>query len=100
MRRLRRSRALLRRKRRIPLTITLWTNGLAAAFAGADADAVLQVEHEDLAVADLAGFLGAGGVDDGLDSGLDEGVVDGDLEFELGQELHLVFLAAVLLGVA
>src|SRR5947209_4660513 len=42
---------------------------LAAAFAGADADAIVEGEDENLAVADLAGLRRAGGVDDGFDGG-------------------------------
>src|SRR5947209_13293613 len=75
-------------------------DGLATALAGADADAVLQREHEDLAVADLPGTGGAGGVNDGLDRAIDEGVVDGDLQFQLGQELYLDLGAAIHLGIA
>src|SRR5574338_436351 len=38
--------------------------GIGAGFPGADADGLFQIEHEDLAVTDLAG---AGGLFDGLD---------------------------------
>ena len=37
---------------------TLQLNRFAAAFAGADADAVVQRQDEDLAVADFAGLAG------------------------------------------
>ena len=40
----------------------LLSNGFAATFAGADADAVLQGEDEDFAVADLAGRPGSAGL--------------------------------------
>src|SRR4051812_2382284 len=66
-----------------------WANRLAAAFARADTDGVVDVEHEDLAVADLAGITGASGMDNCLNCRLDEGVIDGDLELELGQQTHL-----------
>src|SRR5262249_17903403 len=75
-------------------------DGGAAALAGADADAVLQRQHEDLAVADGAGLAGAGGVDDRLDGRLDERLVDGDLQLQLRQQPDLHLRAAVHLGVA
>src|SRR5262249_12604491 len=76
------------------------SDGLAAALARANAHAILQRQHKDLAVADLPRFRRARGVNDRLDGGLDEGVVDGDFEFELGQQADLEFAAAVDLGVA
>src|SRR5436309_10883582 len=75
-------------------------DGLAAALAGADADAVLQRQHEDLAVADLAGVAGAGGVHDRLDRRLHERLVDGDLQLDLRQQPDLELAAAVDLGEA
>ena len=44
------------------------SEGGVAALVGADADGVLDVDDEDLAVADLTGF---GGVFDGVDGGGD-----------------------------
>src|SRR5262245_59075200 len=79
---------------------TLRPDRLAAAFAGANADAILQRQNEDLAVADRARVAGAGGVDDGLDGRFDEGVVHRDLQLQLGQQTHLKLGAAVDLGVA
>src|SRR5688500_10848827 len=75
-------------------------DGLPAAFAGADAHAVVERHDEDLAVADGAGVADAGGMDDGLDGRLHECVIDGDLELELGQQADLELLAAVDLGEA
>jgi hypothetical protein len=49
-----------------PLTLFPWLNGLAAAFAGADADAIFQRQDEDFAVADFA-RAGSGGLRDGFD---------------------------------
>ncbi len=73
---------------------------MPAAFAGADADAIVEGQDKDLAVADLAGLRGAGGVDDGFDGGFNKGVVDGDFHFQFGQQADLHFRAAVELGVA
>src|SRR6266446_6457490 len=50
----------------------LWTDGLPAAFARADADAVLQRQDEDLAIANLTRLGSAGGMHNGLDGRLDE----------------------------
>src|SRR5262245_50233683 len=73
------------------------SEGGGVGFAGADAHGVVEVEDEDLAVADLAG-LGSRG--DRLDGFVE--LVRGyrDLDFDLGQEAHGVFGAAIDLGVA
>src|ERR687895_504715 len=66
-------------------------------LAGADADDFLKIEHEDLAVADLAGvrrFL------DRLDRLLEQLRLDRRLDLYLGQEVDHVLGAAVELGVA
>jgi hypothetical protein len=47
-----------------------------ACLAGADADGLRKVEHENLPVADVAR---ARALDDGVDGSLDEIIVDGDL---------------------
>jgi predicted porin len=65
-------------------------------FAGADADHALDVGHEDLAVADLAGARGA---DDRVDDRLHLGFAHDDLDLDLRQEIDHVFGAAVQLGV-
>src|SRR5262245_34715571 len=67
----------------------------AAAFAGADADAIFERQDEDFAVADGAGFADTGRMDDGFDSRFDESVVDGDFELQFGQEANLEFLPAI-----
>src|SRR6476661_5956125 len=61
-------------------------------LAGADADGVIEAEHENLAVADLSGFGGAG---DRADDLVD--LVGGhrDFHLELGKEAHRVFGATV-----
>src|SRR5262245_9485512 len=66
-------------------------------FAGADAYGVIEVENEDLAVADLAGLCRAG---DGVDHLVGLLTRDRDLDFDFRQEVHRVFGAAVNFGVA
>src|ERR1051325_6901639 len=66
-------------------------------FAGADADDLLELEHEDLAVADLAGvrrFF------DGLDRLLEHLRLDRCLDLHLGEEVDDILGAAIELGVA
>src|SRR5579884_1499488 len=75
-------------------------DGLGAALAGADADAVLQRQDEDFAVADAALGAGAPGLHDGVDGRLDEVLVDGDLELHLAQQVDGQLVAAVDLGMA
>src|SRR5690606_31940348 len=65
-------------------------------LAGADADDLLERDHEHLAVADLAG---AGRAGDRLDRGVEDLVRHRRLDLELGQEVDDVFGAAVQLGV-
>ena len=67
------------------------------AFAGADADGLLDGEDEDLAVADAAGARG--GLDR-LDDALDQIVLDHHLDLHLGQEVDDIFGAAIELGMA
>src|SRR5690554_2592737 len=97
------SRAAGRQDLRISLDIfsdssrTVRSDCGRAGLAGADADDLLEVEDEDLAVADLAG---AGGVLDRLD-GLDAELVDdGRLDLDLGKEVDDVLGATVELGMA
>src|SRR5688572_19235385 len=66
-------------------------------FAGADADDLLQVEHEDLAVADLPGI---GRLLDRLDCLLEQLGFHRRLDLHLRQEIDHVLRAAVELGVA
>ena len=75
-------------------------NRLAAAFAGADADAIFQGEDEDLAVADLAAGAGAAAADDGVDRRFEKLLVDGDHQLHLAQQVHGEFVAAVDLGLS
>jgi hypothetical protein len=55
---------------------------VGAGLAGADADDLLQIEDEDLAVADLAGV---GGLLDRLDDLVEKIVLDGRLDLDLGR---------------
>src|SRR5262245_56848460 len=66
-------------------------------LARTDADHLLEIGDEDLAVADLAR---ASGVHDRFDHLLDARVVDGDLDLHLRQEIDDVFGAAIELRVA
>src|SRR4051812_5679431 len=61
-------------------------------FAGADANGLVESQHEDLAVTDLSGF---GGGRDGLDDLVGLRGWNRHLDLELGQEAHGVFGAAV-----
>src|SRR5438105_3886764 len=73
----------------------LGSDGLGAALAGADADAVVHREDEDLAVTDLAVGAAATGLDDGVDGRLDEVFVDRDLELDLSEQVHGKLVPAV-----
>ena len=71
-------------------------DGRFPAFVRADAHHFLQREHEDLAVANLAGL---GGLHDRID-GLARGFIrHGDLDLYLREEIHGVFAATVDFGV-
>lgn len=72
-------------------------NRVGIGFAGTDADGLFQVDHEDLAVTDLAGV---GRLGDGLDHAIELIVGDGHVDLHLWQEVDDVFGAAVQLGVA
>src|SRR6185369_1474535 len=70
---------------------------LLAAFARPDAHDLIDVGHEDLAVANLAGTRR---LDDRLDRAIDGSVADDQRDFHLRQEIDDVFGAAIKLGVA
>src|SRR5205807_6724344 len=70
---------------------------VGAGLAGADADDLLEVEHEDLSVADLPGV---GALLDRLDDAVEHVVLDGRLHLHLGEEIDDVLGAAVELGVS
>src|SRR6202163_357959 len=66
-------------------------------FSSSDPDRFLDVGDEDFSIADAAGL---GGAPDGVDRFFDQIVADHDLDFDLGQEVHDVFGAAIEFGVA
>jgi len=72
-------------------------DGDASFFAGADSDAFGEVEYEDFAVADVAGF---GACDDGVDGFGFELLVNGDFDADLFEEVHGEGCAAVVFFVA
>src|SRR5579859_7985406 len=63
-----------------------------AAFTGADAPGVIHGIDEHLAIADLAGFRGG---EDGFDGGFHLRVRQDGFNFDLGQEIHGIFAAAI-----
>nr|GFB21052.1 hypothetical protein [Tanacetum cinerariifolium] len=66
-------------------------------FAGTDADGLFQIDHEDLAVTDLAG-VGRFGYR--FDNAVQILVVDRNIDLHLGEEVDYIFRTAVELGVA
>src|SRR5882757_8673480 len=68
------------------------SEGRGIRLAGADTDRMVEVDDEDLAVADLSGF---GRGRDGVDGLVDLVRGHSDLDLDLGQETHRVFSAAV-----
>src|SRR5487761_1989454 len=67
-------------------------DGVLAAFAGADANDLLDGGDEDLPVTDPPG---AGGRHDRLHRAFDQAVLADHLDFHLGQEIHHVFGATI-----
>src|SRR5262249_37421905 len=76
------------------------SNRFGSALAGADADAVLQRQNEDFAVADAALGSGAARLHDGVDCRLHEVLVDGNLQLHLAQQVQGQLVASVDLRVA
>src|SRR3990167_1020860 len=72
-------------------------NCVGAGFAGTDADSLFQVDHEDLAVTDLAGV---GRLGDGFNHAIQLVISNGHVDFHLRQKVDHVFSATVQLGVA
>jgi len=70
---------------------------ISAGLAGADANNLFELEHENLAVADLAGVRG---FLDRLDHLFEQFRLDRCLDLHLGQEVDDVFGTTVQLGVA
>src|SRR5262245_37144411 len=71
-----------------------------SALAGADADHLVERQDEDLSVADLPLLAGPAALQDGVDGRLDELLVDGDLQLHLADQVHLVLMPSVDLGVS
>src|SRR6202041_476380 len=74
------------------IRVSAKSEGRGIGLAGADANRMVEVDDEDLAVADLPGFRGRG---DGFDGLVDLVRGDSDLDLDLGQETHGVFGAAI-----
>src|SRR5258707_3644532 len=77
----------------------LWiaSDGVRAGLPCADTDGFLDIEDENLAVADAAR---ARSLLDGLHGGLLAVLIDDDLDLHLGQEIHDIFGAPVEFGMA
>src|SRR6185437_15587182 len=73
------------------------SDGCGIEFAGADAHGAVDVENEDLAIADLAGVGGSG---DRFHHLLDQVGLHRDFDLYLRQEAHMVFRAAIDLGLS
>src|SRR5262245_24937094 len=76
------------------------SNRLRPALPRADADAILQWQNENLAVADAPFRSGAPRFHDGVHRRLDEVLIDGDLQLDLVDQPHRQLMAAVDLRVA
>src|SRR6185503_19533195 len=90
--------ATSRRERSVvSFSVSPWgSERFGAGLAGADAHDLLEVEDEDLPVADLPG---AGALLDRLDHLVEQLVADGRLHLHLRQEIDHVLRTAVELGV-
>src|SRR5262249_5765181 len=72
------------------------SEGSSIGFAGADAHGAVEAEDKDLSIPDLTGL---GGGSDGIDGLVDLIGCHRDLDFDLRQEAHRIFGAAIDLGV-
>src|SRR5215475_13358584 len=66
-------------------------------FTGADANSLLDIGHENLAIADAPGLSGA---PDRVDRPLDKVIADHDLDLYLGEKVHDVLGPTVEFGMA
>jgi hypothetical protein len=73
-----------------------WSDGVSSAVPGSNADRLLNVHDEDLAVPDAPR---AGRIFNGLDHIVDEAVFDHDLDLHLGQKVDHIFSAPIEFGV-
>lgn len=69
----------------------------AAAFSGADADAVVHRQYKDLAVANFAGMAS---FENRVDGGFDELFVYRDLQLDFPQQIHTEFVSSIDSGLA
>ena len=67
-------------------------DGFFARFVSPDPNRFVNGRDEDFAVSDLARL---GGLDDGSGGRFHHGIAEDDFDFDLGQEVHRVFAAAV-----
>src|ERR1700751_3360122 len=74
------------------VSVSAKSEGCGVGLAGADANRMVEVDDENLAVADLSGLGRRGDRIDGL---VDLLGGDCDLDLDLGQEAHRVFGAAI-----
>src|SRR4029434_2324971 len=74
------------------------SNRLRPALPRADADAILQRQNENLAVADAPFRPGAPRFHDGVHRRFDEVLIDGDLQLDLVDQPHRQLMGAVNLG--
>src|SRR6476660_6467351 len=70
-------------------------NRFAAAFAGANADAIIQWQHKDFSVADFARRARAAPFDDGVNRGLDKILVHGNLQLYFAEQVHANLVTTV-----
>src|SRR5262249_39265340 len=92
---------LLRIVHFFPLHLALaCSDRLRTALAGANPNAVVQREDEDLAVADLAVGSAASCFEDGVYCGFDEILIHRDLELDLSQQVDGDLVSTINLGIA
>src|SRR5262249_20560721 len=70
------------------------SNGFGATLPGADADAVLERQDEDLPVADAPFGSGTARLHDRVHGRFDEILVDGDLQLDFPQQIYRQLVAA------
>ena len=72
-----------------------YSDRLGPALTGADPNAVVQRQYEDLPVSDLAAFSGASALDNGVDCRLNEVLIDGDLKLHFSHQINGDFSSPV-----
>ncbi len=84
-------------KRHWPSPLSRSSERLLSGLSGADTDRLLQFQHEDLPVPDLAGV---GGLGDCIDHTIRHVIRDSDIDLHLGQEIHHILGTPIELGVS